>query len=83
MRISRTPQRSDETIKYEAKGDVLTLNGEVLDFSAIPEGGYVSEVPNKWIVGEVWRRDGEIALTLIEPYGPPPEPETEPPDVES
>lgn len=82
MRISRTPQRSDELLEVAVEGDVLMLNGESFDFAATPEGGY-AVVPSKWIVGDVWRRDGEITLTLIEPYGPPREPETEKLDVES
>ena len=75
MQINRTPQRNDTQLEYSAKGDVLTINGEVFDFSAIPEGGYVESVPCDWIVGSVRRQEGEITLTLIEPYGPPPETE--------
>ena len=78
MNITRTPQRNDNALEFSIGADVLTVNGKPFDFSDIPEGGYVEFVPCDWIVGPVWRRNGEIELTLIEPYGPP-----EAPDVES
>lgn len=81
MRVNRTPQRNDAAVEFSVDGDVLTVNGDAFDFSAIPEGGHVESVPGKWIVGRVWRENGEIVLTLIEPYGAPPE--TEAVDVES
>ncbi len=71
MKVARAPQRNDLTLIVEHEGDVLTLNGEAFDFSAVPEGGYVEGVPSFWIVGRVWRHDGEIELTVIEPYGAP------------
>ena len=78
MNITRTPQRNDNALTFSIDGDVLTINGEAFDFSAIPDEGHVEFVPCDWIAGPVWRRNGEIELTLIEPYGPP-----EAPDVES
>jgi hypothetical protein len=80
MRLIRTPQRNDDSLEFSISDDVLILNGEAFDFSAIPDGGYVESVPSDWIVGPVKREGGKIVLTLIEPYGPPVE---EPNDVES
>lgn len=83
MKIARTEQRRDDQLTYSIDGDVITINGDTFDFSAIPDGGYVESVPSDWIASTVRREGGEIVLTLIEPYGPPqPEPE-EGVDVES
>ncbi len=84
MQITRTAQRNDNPLSFSDIGDdILIINGETFDFSALIEGEYVP-VPCDWIVGPVRRENGEICLTLIEPYGPPPQPETpEADDVEA
>lgn len=75
MRISFSPVRRDDTLTVVKSGDVLTINGEAFDFSSLPEGATIEDVPSDWIVGPVHRTDGEIVLTLILPHGPnPPQP---------
>lgn len=72
MQIHFTPVRMDTDVTYEERGDVLTLNGEVFDFSEIPEGAVLPReaVACPWLVSDVTRRQGEICLTLIRPHGP-------------
>ena len=55
-------------------GDVLTINGESFDFTALPDGATIpeGEVPCAWIVGPVDRIAGDLRLTLILPHGPNP-----------
>lgn len=55
-------------------GDVITIDGDVFDFSTLPEGATLPAglVPSDWIVGNVDKTDGEISLTLRFPCGPNP-----------
>lgn len=73
MKITFIPQRSDQDLDITKLGDALTVNGDVLDFSDIPEGGeYPSEaVDNAWIVGSVKRTSGRIQISIILPYSNP------------
>lgn len=82
MHISFLPQRHDDVLVASKLGDALTLNGEVFDFSSIPEGGEVaaSDVPCWWVREKVFRQDGEIYLTLLLPLGPNPSAEEKTPD---
>lgn len=60
-----------------ASGDILTVNGDVLDFSDLPDGGeYPAEaLDNPMVVGGVQRADGVIHITVILPYSNPDAPE--------
>lgn len=69
MRISLSPVRSDEALTVEKAGDILTINGEAFDFTSIPDGGEVREVPCNWVVGPVGRVEGAIHITLLLPHG--------------
>lgn len=70
MRISFSPQFSDAKLELSANGEALTINGDTLDFSDMPDGGsYPSEaIENDMVVGGVTRVDGEIKITVILPY---------------
>ena len=72
MQISFTPQRSDAAFALSRSGDVLTINGEIFDFSDIPEGGTCPReaVGCDWLASDVVREGGVIRLTLIRPHGP-------------
>lgn len=74
MRISFIPQRRDDTLTVTREGDVLTINGEVYDFSALPNGGLlpVEAINSDWIVSDVVRTDDGLAFTLLLPHGPDP-----------
>ena len=70
MKINLSPVRVDTELDVIKRGDCLTINGEVFDFSVIPEGAVLpaSAVACEWIIGEVKRNDGELELTLILPH---------------
>lgn len=77
MRISFVPQRHDGALVVSKTGDVLTINGEVFDFSSLPDGATIlaGDVPCEWIAGPVDRVDGKLRLSLILPHGPIPSPD--------
>ncbi|KKB86477.1 hypothetical protein VW29_02685 [Devosia limi DSM 17137] len=71
MRISFSPQRRDDALTVHKRGDVLTINGEVFDFSELPNGGTLpaDAINSQWIVGDVVRGNGGVSLTLLLPHG--------------
>ena len=71
MQITLTPQRRDDTLTLTRSGDVLTINGEAFDFTAIPEGGTLPRdaVACDWLASDVTRTEGVLHLTLILPHG--------------
>jgi hypothetical protein len=73
MHISLIPQRpaagQPATITVSKTGDVLTIEGEAFDFSSLPDGATVPEVPCHWIFGPVERIDGRLHLSLLLPCG--------------
>lgn len=77
MRISLCPQRRDDGLAVSKSGDVLTINGDTLDLSAVPEGATVENAGelHPLLTGTIERIGGEIHLTLVLPHGanPPPE----------
>lgn len=77
MHILFSPQRRDEELVVSKAGDILTINGDAFDFSALPDGGTIpaGEVPCEWIVGPVERIGGQIRLNLLLPHGAAPPPE--------
>lgn len=80
MRISLRPQyRIDPaaTLDIVKQGDALTINGEVFDFSALPDGATLpaQAVDCPFVLGEITRVDGDVRLTLILPCGLNPSPE--------
>jgi len=70
MTINLSPQRRDDTLTVIKNGDVLTINGEVFDFTQIPDGGLLPKeaVTCEWIVSDIKRINGEIELTLLLPF---------------
>ncbi len=73
MKITFIPQRSDQDIRITKSGDILTVNGDVLDFSDIQEGGKcpAEAIENVWVVGSVGRLSGHIEISIILPYANP------------
>lgn len=76
MHITLTPTRSDAALTLHRAGDILTINGETLDLSVIPEGASLpaSAVDCPWLTGEITRIGGALHLALILPHGPIPWP---------
>ncbi|MGB5903821.1 MAG: hypothetical protein WBH00_13315 [Xanthobacteraceae bacterium] len=72
MRISFSPQRRDDALTVSKAGDALTINGDVVDLSAIPEGADLpaTAIDCEWIVGTVHRVAGDLHVTLLLPHGP-------------
>ena len=71
MRIKLNPQRRDDQITVIKSGDTLTINGEVFDFSAIPEGVTLpaDAISSEFFSGPVERIGGVLHLTLTLPHG--------------
>jgi hypothetical protein len=74
MLIKLSPIRSDKTLVVSKKDDVLTVNGEVFDFSPLKEGQVLpaDAIKSEWFIGDVSRVEGELILTLVLPHGPNP-----------
>lgn len=70
MLIKLSPARSDLNIEVSKSGDVLTINGDTLDLSAIPDGATVEDAGtlHAFLAGMIERIDGEIHLTLVLPH---------------
>lgn len=71
MQITLSPMRRDDRLTLARKGDVLTVNGDDLDFGPLPEGAVLPAAATgcDWIVGDVTRTGGVLHLTLILPHG--------------
>lgn len=69
MKITLSPQRRDDTLTVFKVGDALVLNGEVLDFGPLPEGGTLpfGSVNNPWVASDVNRINGQIEVSIILP----------------
>jgi hypothetical protein len=74
MLIKLSPSRVDKELFVSKKDDVLTVNGEVFDFSPLKEGQVLpaDAIKSEWFIGDVSRVDGELILTLVLPHGPNP-----------
>lgn len=74
MRISFSPQRRDDDLIVAKHGDTLTVNGDQIDLSVIPDGATLpaAAIDCEWIAGPVERIDGVLHVTLILPHGPNP-----------
>lgn len=83
MRIKFLPQRRDDTLTLFKQGDVLTVNGDDLDFSSVLEGNSLPVidddsndpiVPPHQFVPTARRENGELIVSVFMPHGPnPPE----------
>jgi len=72
MKIKLSPDGNLPPLVASVYMDAITINGEVLDFSALEEGDTLEAgaVNNRWVHEAVHRIDGEILLTLALPHGP-------------
>ena len=71
MIIKLSPVRMDETITASKQGDALTINGQVFDFSPLPDGATLpaEAIGSDHFVGPVERINGALHLTLRLPHG--------------
>ena len=74
MHIKLNPQRRDDQITVIKSGDTLSVNGEVFDFSVVPEGATLpaDAIGSEFFSGPVERIDGVLHLTLTLPHGADP-----------
>lgn len=89
MKIILSPQVRSDALEVHKAGDTLTINGETYDFSPLPDGAILpaAAVACEYVVGDVTRQAGQLAITLrlpIEWNAPPaacfPKPIINPPD---
>lgn len=71
MFITFSPMRSDDALSVSIDGDMLKINGDLYDFTAIPEGAVLpsTAVDCAWLASDVTRLNGDIHLSLILPHG--------------
>ena len=71
MQITLSPVRGDAPLSLERHADVLTINGEILDLSGVPDGATLpaEAVASDLVVGAITRQDGVLSLTLNLPHG--------------
>jgi hypothetical protein len=73
MIITFSPIRSDDTLELSRADDVLTVNGQTLDFGPLPEGGQLPAVATgcPWFVpgSLITRAGGQLHLVLYLPHG--------------
>ena len=74
IHITLIPQRRDDSYSLSVAGEVLTIDGEALDLSVIPEGATLpaGAVDCRWIAGPIRREGGDLHLSMILPHGPAP-----------
>jgi len=78
MRITLTPIRRNQTLTLVKTADTLTVNGELFDFSGIPEGATLPQeaIACEWLASDIERVGGQLHLALILPHGANAPPET-------
>lgn len=71
MHITFSPTRLPEPMTLSRNGDMLTINGQVFDFTDLPEGAILPReaVDCALLHSGVARIDGAINLTLTLPHG--------------
>lgn len=67
--INLSPQVNSAVFNLSKNGDVLTLNEEVYDFTALVEGATLPKeaINSDWIISDVSRNNGNIELSLLFP----------------
>lgn len=69
MNIFLSPQLSVDTLVIHVSGDVIKLNGVLLDFSQLPGGATLPReaIACEWIAGDVQRVAGVLHVPLLLP----------------
>ncbi|MNZ91180.1 hypothetical protein D3C78_1101550 [compost metagenome] len=73
MIIKLSPILMYTDFNVSVAGDVLTINGDELDFSPLPNGASLPKaaIANDWILGDVVRdAEGVLHVSLMFPHGP-------------
>ena len=71
MQVILSPIRAETPLTLHRAGDVLTVNGEVFDFSGIPEGATLPReaVSGDWLASDITRQGGSLQMTILLPHG--------------
>ena len=71
MQVILSPIRAETPLTLHRAGDVLTVNGEVFDFSGIPEGATLPReaVSGDWLASDITRQGGSLQMTMLLPHG--------------
>ena len=71
MHITLSPMRHDTPLSLERADDVLIINGQMFDFTPLPDGATLPKeaVDCEWLASDVERVAGALHLTLILPHG--------------
>ena len=71
MHLTFTSIRMDQDLTIARAGDVLILNDDVLDLTALPDGATLPDeaIDCPWINGPVHRIAGELHIRLLLPHG--------------
>lgn len=69
MIIQLSPQVNPSKLTVSKQGDSLTINGELFDFSPLTAGSMLPAVAvgSDFIIGNVYRKDGQLNITLLLP----------------
>jgi hypothetical protein len=70
MILAFSPVFSLEPLSLAVDGDVLTINEQRLDFTALPEGGVLPRdaIGSDWIAGKVTRTSGHVIVPVVLPH---------------
>lgn len=70
MIIKLSPIYWDRELTVSKSGDALTINGEVFDFSPLPDGSKLPQaaINCEFIVGDVTREGGALTVPLLMPH---------------
>ncbi|WP_374834802.1 hypothetical protein [Paenochrobactrum pullorum] len=70
FKITLSPQFSDQTLKIEKRGSVLTIGDRSCDFSQLADGSDVpaEAIDNDCIVGGITKTNGIVNVTVLMPY---------------
>jgi hypothetical protein len=66
IRIFKTPQRSDVSVIHSVDGEILTVNNETFDLSSV--GVSPVELKSEFVVGPVFRVNGDVCVQMVDPY---------------
>ncbi|WP_193748203.1 hypothetical protein [Leisingera sp. ANG-M1] len=71
FKINWTPVRRDAALAVAKQGSALVINGEVFDFTALPDGASLPQaaVGCEWLASDVENAGGAVCLTLCLPHG--------------
>lgn len=69
MKLLLSPQFRNDALSVSTTGDVLTLNGVVLDFTQLPDGATLpsAAIDCQWIAGDVQRVAGVLQVPVLLP----------------